>query len=128
MAGQHISADKTSDSLSFASAVYMSAMILTTVGEGGDGPVPVSTLARIAATFVLIAFLPLVAIRVSCGECSRVLRCAALEAKRNESTRSGTEGVEGGFPPVFHGAGGGSSEEEAGGSLCWAKRIEIDVM
>lgn len=55
--------------LTYANAVYMSAMLLTTIGEGGHGPVPVSAFARCAAAGAVLIFLPLVAIRVS-TECS----------------------------------------------------------
>lgn len=50
--------------LTFANAVYMSAMLLTTVGEGGYGPVPVSPYLRCAAAAAVLLFLPLAAVRV----------------------------------------------------------------
>ena len=52
------------DPIEFTSAIYMAAMMLSTVGEGVHGPVPVSPLARVATSIAVLFFLPLAAIRV----------------------------------------------------------------
>lgn len=46
--------------MQFTTALYVSAMMLSTVG----GPVPVSPGARVAAAIAVLVFLPLAAIRV----------------------------------------------------------------
>lgn len=46
--------------IQFTTALYVSAMMLSTVG----GPVPVSPGARVAAAIAVLVFLPLAAIRV----------------------------------------------------------------
>lgn len=46
--------------MEFSTALYVSAMMLSTVG----GPVPVSPGARVAAALAVLVFLPLAAIRV----------------------------------------------------------------
>lgn len=48
------------EAMKFTTAVYVSAMMLSTVG----GPVPVSPGARVAAAIAVLVFLPLAAIRV----------------------------------------------------------------
>lgn len=50
--------------MEFTTALYLAAMMLSTVGDGGYGPTPVSPLARIAASVAVLIFLPLAAIRV----------------------------------------------------------------
>lgn len=62
---QDISESDTSEALEFSSALYMAAMMLSTVGEGGYGPVPVSPFARVVTSIAVLVFLPLAAIRVS---------------------------------------------------------------
>ena len=62
---QDIADSDITEPIAFSSAIYMAAMMLSTVGEGVYGPVPVSPLARIAASVAVLFFLPLAAIRVS---------------------------------------------------------------
>lgn len=69
---QDISDSDMAEPIEFTSAIYMAAMMLSTVGEGVYGPVPVSPLARVAASVAVLFFLPLAAIRVSRRFCCAI--------------------------------------------------------
>lgn len=61
---QDISEADPEEAIDFTSALYMAATMLSTVGEGVYGPVPMSRGARLASVIAVLVFVPLAAIRV----------------------------------------------------------------
>ncbi|CAB1119674.1 unnamed protein product [Ectocarpus sp. CCAP 1310/34] len=62
---EDISEADPEDAIDFTSALYMAATMLSTVGEGVYGPVPMSRGARLASVVAVLVFVPLAAIRVA---------------------------------------------------------------
>ncbi|CAM9877435.1 unnamed protein product, partial [Ectocarpus sp. 8 AP-2014] len=62
---EDISGADPEEAIDFTSALYVAATMLSTVGEGVYGPVPMSRGARLASAIAVLVFVPLAAIRVA---------------------------------------------------------------